>query len=114
MYHLKFLYRENDLNKVIKKQKRSKENIKILFVSLWDKWSQNLVRNLKDKFSTEEMEGSQPLYVVDTFSMPHSFVIYGTTTVPQLVSLYNEKVVKEDRLPLIYKELLEHSAYSKV
>ena len=105
MYHLKFLYRENDLNKVIKKQKRSKENIKILFVSLWDKWSQNLVNDLKSKYSTEAEENSMPLYVVDSFSMPHSFVIFKSSVLPHLVTLKRNKVFSEDYLPMVYKEL---------
>ena len=114
MYHLNFLNRENDLNKVIKIQKKSKKDIKILFISLWDKWSQDLVDSLKSKYSTEDSEDTQPVYIVDSFSMPHSFVIFNTRTVPCLVSLNKDKVVKEDRLPLIYKELLQHAAYSKV
>tara|TARA_R110002020_G_scaffold379488_3_gene590734 strand:- start:8040 stop:8384 length:345 start_codon:yes stop_codon:yes gene_type:complete len=114
MYSLTFLNRENDLNKVIKQQKKYKHSIKILFVSLWDKWSQDLVSSLKQEFPEGRVQGTESIYIVDSFSMPHSFVIFDTKDTPQLVSLSRDKVVKEERLPLIYKILLQHTAYSKV
>ena len=104
MYKLKFLQRENDLNKVIKIQKRDKSKLKILFVSLWDEWSTKLVDSIKSRYGAND-EG-EPLYIVDSFSMPHSFVIYGTTSAPQLVALHKDKVIVEDRLPVIYYNLL--------
>ena len=104
MYNVKFLNRENDLNKVIKAQKRERSKLKILFISLWDEWSSYLLEKLKDKYDNDE-EKKEDLYIVNSFTMPHSYVIYGTTSVPQLVSLNREKVFVEERLPLIYKEL---------
>lgn len=114
MYCLTFLNRENDLNKVIKQQKRYKHSIKILFVSLWDKWSQGLVKSLKETYPEGRVDGRETIYIVDSFSMPHSFVIFDTKDTPQLVSIGRDKVAKEDRLPLIYKTLLDFPAYSKV
>lgn len=47
MFKLNFLKKENDLNKLIKKQKRDRGRINILFTSLWDQHSQTLIEKLK-------------------------------------------------------------------
>jgi len=104
MYHLRFLYKENDLNKIIRKQKKSKEEIAILFVSLWDDYSNSLVEELVARYSSNE-EGT-PLYIVDSFHMPHSFVIYKTTKLPHLVSIGRGNPQSEDYLSRIYQRLL--------
>ena len=98
---LTFLDKEHSLNKVLKSQKANNTNIKILFISLWDAYSTALVKKLKEK---SDSVGSF-LYVVDSFEMPHSFVIFDTSKVPHLVSLKGNKVISEDYLPRIYKQL---------
>ena len=103
MFKLNFLKKENDLNKIIKKQKRDKFPINILFVSLWDQHSQGLVEKLKATYSNRET--GQPLYVVDSFHMPHSFVIYNTTKLPHLVRLTKKGVYSEDYLSMVEKAL---------
>ena len=50
MFKLNFLKKENDLNKIIKQQKRDKTPINILFTSLWDERSQTLVDKLQEKY----------------------------------------------------------------
>jgi|10_taG_2_1085330.scaffolds.fasta_scaffold02315_8 hypothetical protein len=100
--NLKFLKSENQLNKVIKRQKQTGSVVRILFVSLWDEWSNKLVDKLKNKTN-----GNDELYVVNSFSMPHSFVIYKTQKVPCLVTLgkaYSPAVV-DDYLPSVYSNL---------
>ena len=99
-----FLYKENELNRVIRSQKREKNKIAILFTSLWDNYSTELVNSINE---TTEKEGTNktPLYIVDTFNNPHSSVIFGTTKVPHLVILNKYKTFSEDYLPKIYKEL---------
>ena len=54
MFKLNFLYKENDLNKLIKKNKKDRRNISILFLSLWDVYSQSLADQLKEKY--EDLE----------------------------------------------------------
>lgn len=103
MFKLNFLKKENDLNKLIKKNKRDRRNISILFISLWDEFSQALVDEIKEKY--EDSEKGEPLYVVDSFYMPHSFVIYETTKVPHLVQLRRDRQLSEDYLPSIRKVL---------
>tara|TARA_R110001583_G_scaffold73623_6_gene204795 strand:+ start:12429 stop:12749 length:321 start_codon:yes stop_codon:yes gene_type:complete len=103
MFKLNFLYKENDLNKLIKKNKKDRRNISILFLSLWDDYSQSLADQLKEKY--EDLEKGEPLYLVDSFHMPHSFVIYSTTKIPHLVQLRRDKQVSEDYLPNILKAL---------
>jgi len=104
MYKLEFLKKENDLNKIIKANKKDKNNMNILFVSLWDEWSERLVESLKERYANAEK--GQPLYVVDSFYMPHSFVIYNTTKLPHLVHINDKGAQSEDYLPMIYKTLL--------
>jgi hypothetical protein len=103
MYKLNFLKKENDLNKIIKQQKREKFPINILFTSLWDKHSQTLVEKLKDKYGDREQ--GQNLYIVDSFHMPHSFVIYNTTKLPHLVRLSRKGLQSEDYLSIVEKTL---------
>lgn len=102
MFQLNFLTKENDLNKIIRKQKREKNKISILFISLWDKHSTDLVEKLKQKYSGKKGE---PLYIVDSFNMPHSFVIYNTTKLPHLVQLKRDNIHSEDYLSMIEKSL---------
>tara|TARA_R110000796_G_scaffold223669_1_gene339925 strand:- start:488 stop:835 length:348 start_codon:yes stop_codon:yes gene_type:complete len=107
MYKLHFLKKENDLNKIIKAQKKERSRLSILFTSLWDPYSQRLVEELKKKHG-ENQEGS-PLYVVDSFYLPHSFVIYKTTKLPHLVHLTPRGSQSEDYLPIIWDQLIENT-----
>ncbi len=102
-YSLEFLSKENDLNKILSQQKITKNNMSILFISEWDDWCSGLVEELKEKYG-ESNEGEK-LYVVNSFDMPHSFVIYGSSKVPHLVKLKKGKVRSEFYLPNIYKQL---------
>lgn len=102
-YSLKFLKKENDLNKILRDQKRTKKNINILFVSLWDDWCSTLVEKLKDEYSGTE-EGT-PLYVVDSFRMPHAFVIFRSQKLPHLVKIFKDKISSSDYLPEVYRSL---------
>ena len=103
MYKLEFLTKENTLNKLIRSNKQSSQKMNILFVSLWDDLSMQLVEKLKAKYGDRE-EG-QPLYIVDSFHMPHSFVIYNTTKLPHLVHINNKGPQSEDWLSMIEKTL---------
>tara|TARA_R110000824_G_scaffold340304_1_gene526808 strand:- start:428 stop:736 length:309 start_codon:yes stop_codon:yes gene_type:complete len=95
--HLK---KEHSLNKVLRKQKAQNSNIKILFVSLWDSFSSSLLEKL-----SEAPDRDEEIYVVDSYNMPHSFVIFKSTKLPQLVSIKGRKVRSEDYLSRIYKDL---------
>lgn len=99
-YYLQPLKKENDLNKILKAHRKDPSTLRILFVSLWDDYSTDLVEELKNK--EENSSKKYPLYVVDSYNMPHSFVIYKTTKVPQLVKLDRNRVIIEDYLPRIY------------
>ena len=111
MYSPLFLNTENHLNKVLKKQKKTKHNIAILFTSLWDETSLDLIEKLKrdnamaNLYGLETGRGTRPLYVVNSFLMPHAFVIFNTFRAPALVRLVRDSVKCEDYLPKIYEEL---------
>ena len=103
MYKLHFLKKENDLNKIIRSYKKERNPLNILFVSMWDKHSNTLLAKLKEKY--KDNERGHPLYIVDSFRMPHSFVIYNTTKLPHLVRLTKKGVQSEDYLSMVMKNL---------
>ena len=96
-----FLNKENDLNKILKNQKRSRDTINVLFVSPWDNWCSNLTDKIKAKCVNPEAK--EVVYVVNSYSMPHSFVIFNSTKLPHLVRIESEKIYSEDYLPIIYQ-----------
>jgi len=99
MYTPIFLKTENQLNKLVRQQKRTREPLSILFVSLWDKFSNDLVGKLK------KSTGKKPVYIVNSFTMPHAFVIFHTTKLPHLVTLGRRELRSEDYLSQIYRSL---------
>ena len=101
MYSPVFVKTENELNKIIRTQKRTNEEIGILFTSLWDEPSQALVAELKNQSNN----GKKKLYIVNSFMMPHAFIIYRTTKLPHLIRLRGRTVESYDYLSLVYKEL---------
>lgn len=101
MFTLTFLSKENDLNKILRNQKRSKNTINLLFISLWDQHCTDLVDKIRENYSQSEGED---LYIIDSFNMPHSFVIYEVTKTPGLVILRKDKPAYfESYLPRIYE-----------
>jgi hypothetical protein len=94
-----FLNKENQINKILKDQRKVGNKVRILFVSLWD----NSCTTLMD--SLEVYHDSVPLYVANSFTMPHAFVIHRVTKSPTLVTLLRDRYVKEDYLSNIYNEL---------
>ena len=108
MYSPIFLTTENQLNKLLKKQKKYKLSMAILFISLWDEQSTKLVELIKRRKALSAMtehDTSVPLYVANSFLMPHSFVIFKSFRVPHFVNLFKDSVRSEGHLPKIYEEL---------
>ena len=94
-----FLGKENQINRVIRDQRRTRTKVRILFISLWDDWASALLDSLGDYCDRA------PLYIVNSFTMPHAFVIHNVTKTPNLVTLLRDRYIKEDYLPRIYNEL---------
>ena len=105
MYSSIFLKTENELNKVLRLQKKTKDNIGILFLSLWDPQSQTILKKIRTNKSFRKKEGSKPLYIVDSFTMPHAFVIFKSTKIPHLVQFKKGVIESEDYLSKIYETL---------
>jgi len=103
MFKLDFLTKENDLNKVIKRFKRDSYPVSVLFTSLWDEYCTSLVSKLEEKY--KDSKKGETLYIVDSFRMPHSFVIFKTTKIPHLIQLRLDKTLSQDYLPHILKTL---------
>lgn len=103
MFKLKSLWKENDLNKIIKQQKKTKERIHILFTSLWDNRSDLIKKKIMKKY--EASKAGTPVYVVDSFNLPHSFVIYNVQKTPCLVTLDRDKVECEEWISMMEKKL---------
>ena len=102
MYSPVFLKTENELNKILKAQKKSKTDLGILFISLWDKSSESLLKSINKK---KVRKTTKPLYIVDSFTMPHAFVIFKSTKLPHLVQFKRGTVESEDYLSKIYETL---------
>jgi hypothetical protein len=100
MYSPIFLKTENELNKILRNQRKSRRDMGILFLSLWDRHSKELVEELR-----KLPEDKKPLYVVDSFTMPHAFVIFKTTKLPHLVQFKRSNLESIDYLSKVYEAL---------
>ena len=105
MYSPVFLKTENELNKILKAQKKSKTDLGILFISLWDKSSESLLKSINKRKVRKTNPKVKPLYIVDSFTMPHAFVIFKSTKLPHLVQFKRGAVESEDYLAKIYETL---------
>ena len=94
-YKIVKLSKENDLNRELRKQKREKGEISILFVSPWDKYCTALMEKLEKRYDSN-VKGGKPLYIVDN---------YKSSVLPHLVTIKRNKVISEDYLPMVYKNL---------
>ena len=103
-YKLIKLTKENDLNRELRTQKRERGEIGILFISLWDDYCKKVVAKLEKKYANPK-PNAKPLYIVDSYNMPHSFVIFKSCMLPQLVTLKKNKVHTQDHLAMVYREL---------
>jgi len=95
---IKRLDKESILNNIFRRKKE--ENFNVLYYSLWDKHSDNLLEHL-DKWVTQE--GDETLYIVNSWDLPHSFVAYNVTQVPCLIQAIRGRIRKTEYLPYIYK-----------
>ena len=91
--------KETEFNKILKIAKNSHSPVNIVFHSLWDEPSVNLLKNIEEKFKGEN------IYLVNSFDTPHSFVIHNITKVPALVTIKGKRTRVEDKLPAIYYSL---------
>jgi len=105
MYSPIFLKTENELNKILKVQKKTKNDLGILFISLWDKNSNKLIKDISKNKRFSKKDRSKPLYIVDSFTMPHAFVIFKTTKIPHFIQFKKGSVDSEDYLSKIYETL---------
>jgi hypothetical protein len=100
---LRTLLKENELNKLIKDQRARGNREFILFTSLWDIVSNNVLEAIKNK------PPKVPVSVVNSFDTPHSFVIWSVKKTPCLVVLEgrgsDKRLTVTDHVTDIYKRL---------
>ena len=119
-----YIFKENELNKILKKQRNSNSRVSFLFVSPWDKNCVSLVKLISKRYGienavikthgddltasrlrTEPNDNLADMYIIDSFITPHTFVIFKIKKTPTLVTLDHSGVQKEDYLPLVYRKI---------
>jgi len=95
------LNREGQLNSLIRSKRD--EDFKVLYYSLWDKESTEIVENLRKEWVHKE--GDETLFLVNSWDLPHSFVAFQVSKVPCLVSSVNGRIRKEDQPSRIWTSL---------
>ncbi len=103
MFKLNFVSKENELNKLIRAQKRERDDLIILMISLWDDTCTRLMSKLINKYS--HINEGRVVHVIDSFTLPHSFVIYNVTQSPALVYINSKDTKVIDYIPSIYEFL---------
>ena len=98
---ISYVKTENAFNKLLKKGTKHSEEVTLLFTSSYDKFSQDLLGEIKKGNHTLDQE----LHVVVSFEPPHAFVACSTTKVPCLVTIKTKKKEIEYHLPFIYEKL---------
>ena len=100
---IEYLTRENEINKVLRNQRKNKETIKILFHSpLWDDLSYNIAESAKN---SDLALSDDKIYLIDTFDMPHAYCIFKLRKTPALVTIDDGGVGIVDYPPFIIKGL---------
>jgi hypothetical protein len=103
-FELSELKKENVINKLIREQKRTGKKTYVLFTSQWDVPCQVLLNSIKNKV-VKSNSVKIPLFVINSFDTPHSFVIYDIKSAPVLVVLDGNDVYKEEYTPNIWHKL---------
>jgi len=105
-----YLTKENQINKILKRHRKKGEGtIFVLFTSIWDRWSQSLVNMLERTYGESDNPDLEPIYILNSFSTPHSFKIFKTNKVPHMIRISSSGLYSEDYLPKIYENLLSPS-----
>ena len=91
------LQTEKELNSVLKR--RRSQNFVVLYHSLWDLYSQKVVKYADDWAA---QEGDETLYFVSSWDLPQSFSSFSITSTPALVHFKNKKVRVDIEYPKIY------------
>lgn len=99
------LTKENEINKLIRSQKKTGQKTYVLFTSQWDDHCTNILKAIERKCKSKTLPSSIPLFVINSFDAPHSFVIYDVKKAPTLVILDGNDVFKEEYTPNIWHKL---------
>lgn len=100
---LEYLTKENEINKVLRNQRKTREKIRILFHSpYWDAFSSYVKTNLE---KSENAQSGDKIYMLDTFDMPHSYSIFNITNCPSFVVIDSEGVSVIDYPKFILQNL---------
>jgi len=90
--------KEGRVNFAIKHRKS--QNFQILFHSLWDEVSKDVMDVARE---WEKGDGNEILLTVNSWDLPHAFMAFKVTKAPCLVTCRRGRITKQDYVPLIYK-----------
>jgi len=91
-----FVTDEKHLNSILRSRKTN--NFSVLYISLWDKWCQEMVNRALQCEETLE----HPLYIVDSFELPQAFVTFSVTSAPTIIHFRKGSVSVDVEYPKIY------------
>jgi len=108
-YCLNPIVKENELNRVLEEQKKSKGRIALLYHSEWCPVSNNLRKELLKRYpdycEDDVGDDAVTIYLISSWDTPHAFVIFNVKQAPTLVQINGDSVTREDYVPNIYHKL---------
>ena len=94
---LKTLTTEPELNEVLKHRKT--ETFSVLYVSPWCKYCDRIVELAEE---WREQEGTEEMYIVDSWNLPAAFATFSISSAPSLVHFSKGKTSVDVEYPKVY------------
>src|SRR5210317_1596089 len=92
-----FVSDDKELNDILRSRKGT--NFSVLYVSLWDQWSEKIVQAALDG----EAALKTALYIVDSWDIPQSFATFNISSAPALVHFRKGEVLVDVEYPKVYE-----------
>ena len=92
--------REGVINSLDKNKR--KEDFTLFYYSLWDDRS-NKVNNAMTEWVDKNPNSSEVVHTVNSWDLPHSFMVFSVTTVPALVTCRKGRIRVETYFPRVLK-----------
>ena len=92
--------REGVINSLVKNKR--KEDFTLFYYSLWDDRSDK-VNNAMTEWVDKNPNSSEVVHTVNSWDLPHSFMVFSVTTVPALVTCRKGRIRVETYFPRVLK-----------